>query len=324
MYPAFMCIGAQKAGTTWLHTNLEMHPQIWMPPEKELHYFDEKRYQTGGIRQRIRGTRAVDNRWRQQVRRQYRRHRHDGPAGISWTLRYLLGSPADHWYASLFPERNTVTAGEVTPNYSVLPPERIAPIADLIPDLKVILLLRNPLERAWSHAQMELVRSKPGKPSDEDFIEHFELPRSRNLTSYSRILDNWSAAYPEDQLFVGYLEDIHFWPTRFLASVCSFLGVDYPGSVVTAKVYEGGIRGFPTTLARALSQIYDDELTLLADRLGGHAAGWRTMAEVLSGDTLETLELAYPLWDSVLWDYVAPDGNAPRFNSGPAKGSVAS
>ena len=40
--PDFIGIGAQKAGTTWLHRNLQAHPEIWMPTEKELHYFDEK------------------------------------------------------------------------------------------------------------------------------------------------------------------------------------------------------------------------------------------------------------------------------------------
>ncbi len=39
--PDFLVIGAQKAGTTWLHHNLRLHPQIWMP-EGEVHYFDRK------------------------------------------------------------------------------------------------------------------------------------------------------------------------------------------------------------------------------------------------------------------------------------------
>ena len=38
--PGFLCIGAQKAGTTWLLAQLKSHPGIWMPPVKELQYFD--------------------------------------------------------------------------------------------------------------------------------------------------------------------------------------------------------------------------------------------------------------------------------------------
>ena len=40
--PSFLCIGAQKAGTTWLHAQLRSHPKVWLPPIKELHYFDHK------------------------------------------------------------------------------------------------------------------------------------------------------------------------------------------------------------------------------------------------------------------------------------------
>src|SRR5437762_2155968 len=39
--PDFLCIGAQKAGTTWLYQQLESHPDFWMPPFKELHYLND-------------------------------------------------------------------------------------------------------------------------------------------------------------------------------------------------------------------------------------------------------------------------------------------
>jgi len=38
--PSFLCIGAQKAATSWLFVTLQEHPDIWMPAIKELHYFD--------------------------------------------------------------------------------------------------------------------------------------------------------------------------------------------------------------------------------------------------------------------------------------------
>ena len=40
--PDFICIGAQKAGTTWLYWQLAAHPDFWMPPRKEIHYFNER------------------------------------------------------------------------------------------------------------------------------------------------------------------------------------------------------------------------------------------------------------------------------------------
>ena len=38
--PDFLCIGAQKAGTHWLYDQLQHHDDFWMPPIKELHFFD--------------------------------------------------------------------------------------------------------------------------------------------------------------------------------------------------------------------------------------------------------------------------------------------
>ena len=35
--PDFLCVGAQKGGTSWLYRQLEAHPDFWMPPVKELH-----------------------------------------------------------------------------------------------------------------------------------------------------------------------------------------------------------------------------------------------------------------------------------------------
>src|SRR5436309_13187492 len=39
--PDFICIRAHKGGTTWLYQQLDSHPDFWMPPIKELHYFDQ-------------------------------------------------------------------------------------------------------------------------------------------------------------------------------------------------------------------------------------------------------------------------------------------
>lgn len=41
LLPHFMCIGAQRAGTTWVHECLREHPEVFLPAEKEIHFFDE-------------------------------------------------------------------------------------------------------------------------------------------------------------------------------------------------------------------------------------------------------------------------------------------
>ena len=46
--PTFICIGAIKSGTTWLHYTLQQHPGVWLPPLKELRYFNEPEYNLSG------------------------------------------------------------------------------------------------------------------------------------------------------------------------------------------------------------------------------------------------------------------------------------
>ena len=49
MLPNFLCVGAMKAGTTTLHDILRQHSQIFLPPEKEIHFFDREENYTKGI-----------------------------------------------------------------------------------------------------------------------------------------------------------------------------------------------------------------------------------------------------------------------------------
>ncbi len=42
--PGFLIIGAQKCGTTWLHRHLSRHPELWLPPGKELEFFSYERH----------------------------------------------------------------------------------------------------------------------------------------------------------------------------------------------------------------------------------------------------------------------------------------
>ena len=138
--PSFLVIGAQRAGTTTLFDQLLLHPDVHGPAggrgevtwaDKEIHFFDE---------------------------------------------RFLLGPT---WYRSFFPstvqrrlarERGgDAIAGEATPYYMFHPlvPERVAAT---IPDVRLIAVLRDPVERAYSHYQM-MCRSGREDLSFEDALE---------------------------------------------------------------------------------------------------------------------------------------------------------
>ena len=42
--PDFIAIGPPKTGTTWIYKNLDLHPEVWMPPDKEIRHFWERAF----------------------------------------------------------------------------------------------------------------------------------------------------------------------------------------------------------------------------------------------------------------------------------------
>lgn len=108
MLPTYMIVGAQKAGTTFLHAILGQHPQVREPLRKEPNYF---------------------------------------------SFNYALG---EDWYRANFPlaEPGAIT-GDATTNY-MFHPAAPGRMAKLLPDAKIIMLLREPAGRALSHYQMNI------------------------------------------------------------------------------------------------------------------------------------------------------------------------
>ena len=95
-------MGAQKAGATWLHRNLQAHPGIWMPRGKELYYFDEMVRKPVSLRQPIKRRRPIDARRRRQIRPPLKRYRKDSRESLVWNLRCFLGGYGDRWYGLRF------------------------------------------------------------------------------------------------------------------------------------------------------------------------------------------------------------------------------
>jgi hypothetical protein len=321
-FPEFLIIGAQKAGTTWLHRNLQAHPQIWMPKEKELHYFDEKLAAETSLRSKLWGKRAMDERWRRQVRRQFSRYSKFSPSDIAWDLRYFLGPWNDSWYASLFTQGHGKTVGETTPDYSVLERKQIAHVREIMPDARIVFMMRNPIERAWSQSLMDVRERNLDDVSDEEFHRHFEGKRSRMFTDYLGTLTNWGSYFPKDQVFIGFLEDIHFYPNRLLSRLYRFLGVDPSADyrVIKRKIHSRDVETMPTRLAVRLAESYLGDAEALEERFGGYASFWHFGARRLVEDPPEGERIAYPLWESELWEeWVRETGQSPAPGSREAR-----
>jgi hypothetical protein len=328
VFPDFVGIGAQKAGTTWLSYNLQLHPEIWMPKIKELHYFNERindpKNSLSRLYGKITGEGTVNRRWRRQVRSRLRRHRKRFKREeFLWDLKYYAGTPSDQWYISLFQPGRGKVKGEITPAYSMLGHEGVARVHDLLPDAKLIFMMRNPIERAWSQLAMRF--DKAGKRSigsvrHRGLQRNFEKEGNRARTDYLQTLEDWSAFYPQERIFVGFLEDIHFYPAQLLGSVYEFLGVDasFRPQRVGKKVHARSAGRILTESAIYLARLYEEELSRLNESFGGYASFWLYCAERLAGSPPEVEYLPYPLWESAIWEeWIKEEGERFGYQSGP-------
>jgi hypothetical protein len=327
-FPDFVGIGAQKAGTTWLSHNLQLHPEIWMPGIKELHYFNERvndpRNVVSRLHGKITGKGAVDRRWRRQVRKRLlRQWKHPSLEDFLWDFRYYAGAPGDGWYTSLFAPGRGMVRGEITPAYSTLGPDSIARVHDLLPEAKVIFMMRNPIERAWSQLVMRLDKAGRGEvgPSRHRKLQrNFEREGYRARTDYLQTLENWSAFYPQERIFVGFLEDVHFYPEHLLRNVYEFLGVDpsFRPQGVDERVHARSEGRMFAESTLYLARLYREELSRLNTRFGGYASFWLYCAERVMEDPPEEEYLPYPLWESPIWEeWIRVEAESPGYQSGP-------
>lgn len=146
-FPNLFVVGAMKAGTTILYSWLENHPLIYMPSIKEPNYFSSDLWQVST--HIVLGTESL-------VEQATRVRMHNA----------LICQ--EKLYRSLFPPQaeGYRYLGDASPSYlrSQVAAEKIFNWA---PDAKIIILLRDPIERAWSHFIME--RNEARVP--EDFAE---------------------------------------------------------------------------------------------------------------------------------------------------------
>jgi hypothetical protein len=308
-----------------------------MPPLKELHYFDQRIHEPsfGAPIARLLGQEFSEHTgrwyasyWQHELKTRLRTHREKlNLQGALWDFRYFARSPSDRWYTSLFKQGRGKITGEITPEYSILEEETIAHIHELIPNVKIIFLLRNPIERDYSGVVKHLHQTgqRMETAPDKWLVERFRSGGISRRADYLRILDKWRQFYPDEQIFVGFLEDIHFYPARLLRRLCKFLGADasYARKAVRRKVHSISPEKMPTPVAAHLARRYREDLYLLSERFNGYASFWHYCAERLANDTLDEDTIPYPLWDSWLWeDWIKKSRSLPSV--GPWNGKLQS
>ena len=273
MGPDFFCVGAQKGGTGWLYEQLRVHPDFWMPPLKELHYFD-RLWRTPRALRKAEGRIAAT--------RQSARDERD--------LKFLELMEAEgkrsevdlERYAELFSGKGELLSGDITPGYSTLEEELIERIVRRFSEAKVLFLARDPVERAWSHLSMWVRHGtiEPFRPDDlEAITEHLRLPEVQRRSYPSQIVRRWRKHVRPELFRVYFFDDIKRDAAAARGGIISFLGGDAgkrSGNLAAGHNPKARMEKLEfTESARAhLARFFEDELKVCAEELGGAAVEW--------------------------------------------------
>ena len=288
MAPTFLCIGAQRSGTTWLDVQLRQHPQIWMPPVKELHFLDSPDWYPLIMPRINPHARARRLKIRRRVRSALSHVRQ--PRNVPWVLRYLLAPRLVRCYPWMFMPGQGQVSGEATPNYAHLPPETIEAVHDAMPDMRLIYLLRDPVARIWSHVGM-LVSKNPRlvQHTDDEALHTFVVDHFTTFAKHSTYVTNlarWEVHYPYEQFFCGFFEQIVQEPEALLPAIYRFLGVDDAPDHVPTKVHQPRnsrqFRAMPPQTERWITEQMMPEYISVHERFANaYTANWLRRAESL-------------------------------------------
>jgi hypothetical protein len=277
--PEFIGIGAQKAGTSWLHAQLRSFPGVWMPPVKEIHYFDRSIPWTQ-VPAPLLSTRMANPQWQQwAVNELLGRARSGQTEDLAWWTRYYLGDYDDAWYRSLFADAPLqAVTGEFSPLYALCDGAAIAHMHAVAPRARIILQLRHPVDRFWSQCQMNQER-KILTNRVEDILAHFHLPRGRPRGDYAATILNFVQHYAPDDILLVFFDAITRSPARLLQDVADFLGVQAylpaPDALARKVNAAGNDTPMPEAVRVPVAEAYAQGLQVLADVFGGYAATWQ-------------------------------------------------
>lgn len=267
MYPDVIYIGAPRAGSTWIWRNLSQHPDVWTLPYKSVEYLNDK----AGLRRK---KNYKINREEIKKRKPLKVH--------LWDLHYFLYPFVnDNWYQRLFKPAGDKLKIDIAPSCIRRSPEGIQSIYKRMPNSRILLALRNPVERTWSHAMQNFIRNQGRKLEDishEELIDYFEKLNQYKNGCYAEILEKWESIYPADQIYVYFFEDMLEKPDWLLQQICAFLNLEYDQKYFGETHREAGnytgLREIPEEIEPYLYQKFEGPIRKAQQRFGGYTNQW--------------------------------------------------
>jgi len=183
-------------------------------------------------------------------------------------------------YSELFARKGISLSGDVTPGYSILGAPTVRAITQAFPDLKIVLLVRDPVERFWSAVAMH-VRNRRGlwPETRQDLERLLGRPDYFNRSYQTQIVARWQPSVPKENFGVFLFDDLLADAAGFRRRVLAFLGGDPDkpsGSLPPGfnRKERGLKRPLPPEFRRILGQLFAEELLASARVFGGAATEW--------------------------------------------------
>ena len=273
--PDFICIGAQKAATSWLYQALRHQREVYVPPIKELHYFSElyldgvRRFGPGHRGKQAAGVRKYLASLSTLTPRQ---------TGMLACLDGIETEPLnDDWYKTIFSfAGETQTAGDICPAYMILPDEAIAHVLSLNPAIKILLIVRDPVSRIWSQIRMHK-RSRSFSGNLQEFRDGTtSLKPYKRRTDYAQYIPRWRAAVPTESFMMMTHDEVKASGHSALEKICRFIGVQNmsPRAVDNDPVHVGEAMAFPPEFRAFLLDELMAQYDFLADIFPQETKTW--------------------------------------------------
>lgn len=270
--PRFLCIGAQKAGTSWLDRRLREHPEIWLPPFKELHFFDHKFVEEN--------RNWTHGHLRKAALREIKRFVHNKQYFDLNYIHYLtqisgsggLEAFTEDWYRTVFtrPAAMERVTGEITPAYSILPEAGVQYVREILGYVKSIYLVRDPVDRAKSQVKMIMRRRELDPKKMKNWETVLKNPEIGARGEYGATLNLWTSIMGEENLLVLPFGRLRDDPLSVMRRVEEFIGVSHYEGYVNPeqKVHAGAEADVPDSVVKALEERFAHQRQGIKDWLG--------------------------------------------------------
>lgn len=256
-------MGAQKAGTSWLHWYLHQHPQCDFGPIKEYNVFDgiympECR---GSDRRRYNVVAKMAGVIKAKVWR---------ALGKKALFDKLLSFQEDEenyytfFQSILSAKGNVCVTGDISPEYSGLPRIALENIQSGFSrkgiKVKVVFLMRDPIERCWSAVRMYKRHKTDQIDQACDEVDalrkYFGSEQANFRTRYDKTMKEIEAVFDEKDIKYVFYEEL--FTTKTIQEVCDFLAIEFEIPELEKRINVSvKTMKLPESLARDIANFYE-------------------------------------------------------------------